>query len=386
MTNDSNKPPVDRRRFLTGCGCMTVAGLAAGMIPLTLPEIAEAQSRGRGGNKNPMLTEIAYCGLFCGGCGGLQDTVKAGGQKEGGCLGCKSNVLGGHCAKCKVRECAMSKSVANCGLCADYPCEKIKEYHNDEKEGTYMAVARKNSEDFMVLGNLETDDEWSEKQLQRWTCPKCKTPFHFRSGECPKCGGKIATVETEANIYGRRKTPGFIEFEGNSWQNNLAYKTTVQKFAGKNALNVLGHERTLVFRPEVKFRDGTIECDVCVKTCGGLAFRVSEDGAEAEIVQLHFVNTKKDKNKKLLMYCHQKHWHTGWRELRKEHPGKYDTETKLLKDKWFHLKLAVQGKTLDIFIDDASEPALSVETLGKRDEGAVGIFGAEARFANFKIG
>lgn len=387
--SDEKKSSIDRRLFIsktvgTGC-CMAMTTLDPSMWSNAVQAQERRNRSSDKGKKNPLLTEIAYCGLFCGACGGLQDTVKAGGQKEGACLGCKSDVLGGHCAKCKVRACAKSRQIANCGLCAEYPCDKIKEYHNDEKEGTYMAVARKNSEDFMYLGDLQVDDDWSEKQLQRWACPKCKSPFHFRSEKCPKCGGKISTVEDEATVYAKRKTPTFIEFEGKSWRNNLAYKTEVRKVGGKDALQLLGNERTIVFQPETKFRNGIIECDVAVKNYGGLAFHISEDGSEAEIVQLRFLNTKKDRNKKVLTYFLHKHWHTGWRELRKESPGKYDVETKLVKDKWVHLKLVVQDKKLDVFVDNASEPALSVTRLGKLEEGGVGVFGEDARFADFTV-
>ncbi len=372
---------VDRRRFLTGavgvgCCCM---GLSS-RNPMTF-----GQDKRSGKGPNPFLTPVAYCGLFCGGCGGLQDTVLQG-KKEGGCLGCKSNVLGGHCAKCKVRECARSRQLTNCGLCAEYPCEKIKEYHNDEKEGTYMAVARKNSEDFMYFGG-DIHEEWAEKQLKRWTCPKCGSPFHFKSESCPKCGVKVPTVEMEAAIYGRRKTPSSVEFDGKSWQNNLAFKTETKTLAGKKTLQVFGNERTMVFLPDVKFRDGTLAVDISLKSGGaGLAFRTTEDGTQGEIVQFRLVNTKKDKNKRLMLYSLHKHWQTGWRELRSENPGKYDVETKLLKDKWFRLKLVVQGSKVDVFIDKDEKPLLSVEKmLGKLEEGGVGLYGEDAWFANFEM-
>lgn len=376
MSNSQSHESVDRRRFLAGavgvgCCCM-------GFGPLE--QVATAQGRAKG---NPLLTPIAYCGLFCGGCGGLQETVFQG-KTDGGCLGCKSNVLGGHCAKCKVRECARSRQIANCGLCVEYPCEKIKEYHNDEKEGTYMAVARKNSEDFMYFGN---DPEWSEKQLKRWTCSKCNTPFHFKSEMCPKCGAKVATVELEAALYARRNSPSFVEFDGKSWQNNLAYKTETKTVGSRKTLQVVGNERTMVFLPNEKFRDGTLECDIMLKNGGaGLAFRTTDDGTQGEIIQFRIANTPKEKNKRIIAYSLHKHWHTGWRELRNENPGKYDADTKLAKDKWFRLKLVVQGPKVDVFLDKDETPILSVDKmLGKREEGGVGLYGEDAWFANFAM-
>lgn len=375
-------PSIDRRSFFSeataGCCCMALVAAEQAVSPSPV----SAQTRRRGG-VNPMLTPVAVCGLFCGACGGLQDTVKSDGTKQDGCLGCKSDMLGGHCKVCKVRACAKEKNIANCGLCADYPCDKVKEYHNDEKEGTYMALARKNTEDFRYFGN---DPEWSEKQLKRWSCPKCNTPFAFTSKECPKCDARVATVEVEAAVYAKRKTPSFVDFDGRRWQDNLAYKTETKTQAGKKTLQVLGSERTIVFLPDVEFTDGTIECDLAVRTSGGLAFHVNEDGTTAELVQLRFLNTAKDRNKKLLLYCRHEHWLTGWRELRREHPGLYEAETKLAKDKWFHLKLVIKGKHLEVFLDEGEEPVLTVEKrLGKSTKGFVGLFGEDARFANVTI-
>lgn len=388
MSNNKNEGPIDRRCFLgetlaTGCCCMGAAVLGQGLFPDTA-EAQDRKSRNTGSSaKNPLLTPIAYCGLFCGACGGLQDTVKSG--KTDGCLGCKSNLLGGHCKTCKVRECAQQRKVVNCGVCADYPCDKIKEYHNDENEGTYMAVARKNSEDFLYFGNLE-DEGWSERQSIRWSCPKCKTPFQFNSKTCPKCGGNIRTVQDEANVYARRNKPSNVSFEGRTWQDNLAYKTEEQKFGGKNSLRIQGNERTIVFLPDAKFREGILECDLAVGSFGGLAFHVSEDARQAELMQFRILDTKKERNKRILAYCVHKDWQTGWRELRRKEPGKYDVATKIAKDKWFHLKLVLTGKNLEVFINEDAEPVLTVETLGNLKGEGVGVFGADVRFAGFSIG
>jgi len=375
MSDSQFNESVDRRRFLAasvgvGCCCMGFS---------SLEQVAVAQNR-RGG-ANPLLTPIAYCGLYCGGCTGLQDTVLKG-KTDGACLGCKSDVLGNHCAKCKVRDCARSRQIANCGLCVEYPCEKIKEYHNDEKEGTYSALGRKNSEDFMYFGY---DPEWSERQLKRWTCSKCGKPFHFRSDNCPNCGAAVATVAFEAGLYARRNTPSFVEFDGKSWQNNLAYKTEAKTVGSRKTLQVIGNERTMVFLPNAEFRDGTLECDIMLKNGGaGLAFRTTDNGTQGEIIQFRIVNTQKEKNKRIVAYSFHKHWHTGWRELRRENPGKYDADTKLTKDKWFRLKLVVQGQKVDVFLDKDETPVLSVDKMfGKREAGGVGLYGEDAWFANF---
>ena len=376
MPNSQLNESVDRRRFLAGAaGCCCL-----GFVPLE--QSANAQGRA-GVRANPLLTPIAFCGLFCGRCGSLQDTVAQG--KPDGCLGCKSNMLGGHCAKCEVRKCAISRRLVNCGLCGEYPCDKIKEYHSDDNEGKYMALSRKNTEDFMYFGD---DPEWAEKQLKRWSCSKCGMPFRFESKMCANCGAPVASGEMEAALYARRKTPGFVEFDGKSWQNNLAYRTETKTVGGKKTLQVVGNERTMVLLPNAKFGDGTLECDIMLKNGGaGLAFRTTDDGTQGEIIQFRIVNTQKERNKRVIVYSHHRHWLTGWRELRRENPGKYDVETKLAKDKWFRLKLVVQGPKVDVFIDKGDTPVLSVDRmLGQRNEGGIALYGEDAWFANFAVG
>jgi hypothetical protein len=91
--------------------------------------------------------QIAYCGLDCAQCGAYQATLA--GDAEAmekvaaawrveydhpgitaemiPCEGCTSTLgtLGFHCAECDIRACGVERGVANCGLCADYPCERL---------------------------------------------------------------------------------------------------------------------------------------------------------------------------------------------------------------------------------------------------------------------
>ncbi len=45
------------------------------------------------------------------------------------CLSCQDErVLFHHCTVCEMRKCAVERNLANCGLCADYPCEIIAKF------------------------------------------------------------------------------------------------------------------------------------------------------------------------------------------------------------------------------------------------------------------
>lgn len=94
---------------------------------------------------------IAYCGLVCSGCPAYIATqaddmaaleaVAAKWREEYNapditiasviCDSCQSGESVRHCGhwyECDIRICGMERGVANCGLCPDYPCEKIERF------------------------------------------------------------------------------------------------------------------------------------------------------------------------------------------------------------------------------------------------------------------
>ena len=94
-----------------------------------------------------MTQLLAVCGLDCAACDAYKAT-QAGDEaaKEAvaakwrvdynapnitaasiACDGCLATTgrLCGHCLECEPRLCAVGKGLANCGLCAGYPCAKI---------------------------------------------------------------------------------------------------------------------------------------------------------------------------------------------------------------------------------------------------------------------
>jgi hypothetical protein len=42
------------------------------------------------------------------------------------CLGCKSEVLFGHCNVCEIRKCAIGKSLDNCSKCSSFSCDQLE--------------------------------------------------------------------------------------------------------------------------------------------------------------------------------------------------------------------------------------------------------------------
>ena len=110
---------------------------------------------------------IAYCGLVCSDCptylatrndddAARTMTAKFYAEKFGltlkpeeiNCDGCLSEGgrLIGYCQDCEVRKCARSKSLDNCTVCKDQPCEKLSKFHEfspDAKKKFDALVAKR---------------------------------------------------------------------------------------------------------------------------------------------------------------------------------------------------------------------------------------------------
>ncbi|MCB2210345.1 DUF3795 domain-containing protein [bacterium] len=94
-----------------------------------------------------MYKLIAFCGLDCAQCEAYQATQANDEEAKLGilkkwrvafdapdmplaaitCDGCSSDRLGGYCADCPVRACAVAKELENCAHCDDFEtCEKVQ--------------------------------------------------------------------------------------------------------------------------------------------------------------------------------------------------------------------------------------------------------------------
>ena len=103
-----------------------------------------------------MNSMIAFCGLDCTKCDAYiatkknddklrKETAKKW-EKEfnhpglkpidincNGCLS-RSEIIFKHCKVCEIRKCADDKEVKNCAYCDDYPCDKVKRFHEHVPE------------------------------------------------------------------------------------------------------------------------------------------------------------------------------------------------------------------------------------------------------------
>ncbi len=105
-----------------------------------------------------MAQMIAYCGLVCSSCPTFlatqndDDVARAQtaafyAEKFGlnlkpeeiNCDGCKSEggKLIGYCQECNIRRCCREKSLENCAVCSEQPCEDLAQFHKFSPEAKH---------------------------------------------------------------------------------------------------------------------------------------------------------------------------------------------------------------------------------------------------------
>ena len=177
-----------------------------------------------------------------------------------------------------------------------------------------------------------------------------------------------------------------IEFEGRRFVTELADAVTVEPFADRQALHVVGGEPAYVFLPNVELQDGTIEVDIASNTFSGIGFRGGDGGKKFEMIYFRPQNSGTDKHDKTVQYVAKGRADGAWRYLRENFPGKYEAGADMRVNQWFHARLEIAGATVRVFVDDAPKPVLVVdEMLYGTSRGTVGLWGWNSYFANFQF-
>ncbi len=79
-----------------------------------------------------------------------------------------------------------------------------------------------------------------------------------------------------------------------------------------------------------------------------------------------------------------------WQKLRAEKPGQYEKPVNPVPDPngWFHVRVSIAKPVIKVFVNDATEPCLTVDCLGNRESGMIGLWvgnGSGGDFANLVI-
>ena len=128
----------------------------------------------------------------------------------------------------------------------------------------------------------------------------------------------------------------------------------------------------LISVKDSRMRDGTIDVDVATKPnalFAGIAFRTESD-ANLEIVYLRPGLTD---TVEAMQYTPRLNGDAIWQLLNSNHEK---AKAHFPKDQWFHIKLVVSGRTCTVFMNNNSEPTMTVTNLRRGDtEGSIGLWG-----------
>lgn len=148
---------------------------------------------------------LGVCGLYCGACyhyrasfpegRHLLEQARLQGRELTGftCAGCRSDALYIHpgCAQCRIRACADDKGILHCGLCSEFPCDRIRAFQNDGRTHHLDVIA--NLEELVAKG----PDQWLSEQEQRWRC-ECGAAFSWYESHCASCGAALQSYSSES--------------------------------------------------------------------------------------------------------------------------------------------------------------------------------------------
>ena len=144
----------------------------------------------------------------------------------------------------------------------------------------------------------------------------------------------------------------------------------------------------------LEFGEGTLEVDLRgrgkVERCFlGVAFNVA-DAKNFEAVYFRPFNFLREPESFRTHSVQYVAWPDNtWEKLRKEKPGQFENTVKPVPDPagWFHARVEVTKKKVRVWVDDAKEPCLTVDRLGSREKGKVGLWvdSREGLFRNLKI-
>jgi hypothetical protein len=135
---------------------------------------------------------LAYCGLYCGACSfkvafdeqnrqHLKEMPAKYDQYKNAelefCPGCRLDHQRG---SCKIRNCAISKDLTNCGECIDFPCAILKEFNYDGIPHHADCISN------LRMIKEKGIDYFLDHQEKYWTCTcKARTSWYLKS--CVRC-------------------------------------------------------------------------------------------------------------------------------------------------------------------------------------------------------
>jgi hypothetical protein len=147
----------------------------------------------------------------------------------------------------------------------------------------------------------------------------------------------------------------------------------------------------LVWLPIADFKNGVIEIemrgkDVFQRSFIGIAFHALNDSTYDAVYCRPFNFFAKDSVRKIHAIQYISHPVFTWRKLREERNGVFEKEIIAPPNPsaWFTLKLVVNNKSIQAFINQSKNPSLVVEKISSTTSGRVGIFVGDGSGGDFK--
>ena len=158
-------------------------------------------------------------------------------------------------------------------------------------------------------------------------------------------------------------------------------------------LKTKGDEVGILWMDQTPFANGRIEFDLKGKDVrgenfAGLAFHM-EDLQNYDCIYFRAFNFhSEEKGDKAVQYVSMPDY--GWRTLRQNHPGVYENEVQPKPDPndWFHVAIEINYPKVEVFLNNSTEPTLTVNQLSKRKSGQLGFwvsYRTEAWFKNLVV-
>jgi glyoxylase-like metal-dependent hydrolase (beta-lactamase superfamily II) len=145
----------------------------------------------------------------------------------------------------------------------------------------------------------------------------------------------------------------------------------------------------------IQLGEGVIEVDLKGKDVAqqsflGIAFHVV-DWTTLDAVYFRPFNFRgADAERRSHSVQYVSHPANTWQRLRTERPGQFEQAIDPPPDPngWFHARIVLTGGRVEVFVNGASKPSLSVEDLGSAKSGGVALWvgnGSDGAFANLRI-
>jgi hypothetical protein len=170
--------------------------------------------------------------------------------------------------------------------------------------------------------------------------------------------------------------------------------SSLTKWAGAVEMDAAEGDGLAILK-EVKFENGTMEVELLGennpgKSFLGIAFNI-QDPETFEAVYFrpfNFVATEQIRKDHMVQYIH--HPEYTWYTLRETRTGEFENEIPQPPDpdNWFKARIEISDKRVSVFVNELTEPVLSVDRLTTSGSKKIGLWtgnGSSGRFRNLVL-